>query len=106
MTVADAERGFAERLVGLPIWLDLHFDIEVETCQTRKEIHYGDDIARSVSFRLCRCAQGICTEVPVLSKQCRYNNGLTISPEVPQAENRLLSAQSLTLLFLSGLTER
>ena len=47
VTVADAEQGFAERLVDLPIWLDLHFDIEVETCQIRKGIRYADDVARS-----------------------------------------------------------
>ena len=38
-TVAGAGQESAERLVGSPIWLDLCFGIEAETChQIRKEI--------------------------------------------------------------------
>ena len=105
--VADVEQEFAERLVDLPIWLDLHFDIEAEMCQIRKEIRYEDDVARSAYFRLCLCAQGKFTQdIAGYSRQCRYNHELTISPEVPRAGSRLLSAQSLTLLPLSGLAGR
>lgn len=52
VTVADAGRESAERLVDSPIQLDLCFGIEVAMCQTRKEIRYWDDVARSAYFRV------------------------------------------------------
>lgn len=52
VTAADAEQESAERLVDSPIQLDLCFDIEVGMCQTRKEIRYWDDVARSAYLRM------------------------------------------------------
>ena len=57
VTVADAEPGFAERLVDSPIWLGWYSDIEVEMFQIRKEIRYVDDGTRSAEFRLCQSAR-------------------------------------------------
>lgn len=57
VTVADAEQESAERLVDSPIQLDLCFDIEVEMCQTRKEIRCWDDVARLAYLRLSQVCE-------------------------------------------------
>ena len=52
VTVGAAEQESVERRAGSPKWLGLYFGIEVEMCQTRKEIRYQDDATKLARFRL------------------------------------------------------